>query len=228
MVTERVTLPHKVLDKKLGDAYPTTMASLRRVEKRPADPIPIHSHAVENLRYIRETMERAGAFTAVPGWGGVTLGITALAAAVVAQWQTTPKRWLATWLVEGFAALAIGLIALQQKSRASGIDTWSAPARKFAFSFAPPMFAGAVLTVALWRDGLVNLIPCTWLMLYGTGVITGGVFSVRVIPLMGACFLALGAATLLSPPAWNNLWLAVGFGGLHIFFGLLIARKYGG
>ena len=204
------------------------MASLRKMEKRSPAPIPIHSHALENLRYIRETMERAGAFTAVPGWGGVTMGITAVAAALVAQLQTTPKRWLATWLVEGVAALAIGLIALQQKARATGLDTWSAPARKFAFSFAPPMFAGAVLTVALWRDGLVGLIPGTWLMLYGTAVITGGVFSVRVIPVMGACFLGLGAATLLSPAAWSNLWLGLGFGGLHILFGLMIARKYGG
>lgn len=201
---------------------------IEKVPKRRPDPIPIHSHAVDNLRYIRETMERAGTFTAVPGWGGVTMGITAVAAAVVAQWQMTPKRWLATWLVEGIVALLIGLIAMQQKARAGGLESFPAPARKFAFTFAPPMFAGAVLTFALWRAGLPNLIPCTWLMLYGTGVITGGVFSVRVIPLMGACFLGLGAVTLLSPPALNNLWLGLGFGGLHILFGMLIARKYGG
>jgi multisubunit Na+/H+ antiporter MnhB subunit len=204
------------------------MASLRTMQKRPAEPIPMHSHAMDNLRYIRETMERAGSFTAVPGWGGVTMGITAVAAALVAQWQTSPKKWLATWLLEGIVALSIGLIAVQQKARAAGAEPWPAPARKFAFSFAPPMFVGAVLTFALWRAGLVNLIPCTWLMLYGTGVITGGVFSVRVIPLMGACFLGLGAATLLTPAAWNNLWLGLGFGGLHILFGMLIARKYGG
>ena len=188
----------------------------------------MHSHAMDNLRYIRETMERAGSFTAVPGWGGVTMGITALAAALVAQWQTSPKTWLATWLVEGAVAIAIGLIAMRQKARAAGVELWSAPARRFAFSFVPPVFAGAVLTFALWRAGLTNLIPCTWLMLYGTGVITGGTFSVRVIPLMGACFLGLGAATLLTPPAWSNLWLGLGFGGLHILFGAMIARKYGG
>jgi hypothetical protein len=204
------------------------MASLRRIEKHRSEPVPIHSHAVENLRYIRETMERAGSFTAVPGWGGVTMGITAVAAAVVAQWQSSPNKWLATWLIEGVVAISVGLIAMQQKARAAGLDAWSAPVRKFAFSFAPPMFAGAVLTFALWRAGLFHLIPGTWLMLYGTGVITGGVFSVRVVPVMGACFLALGAATLLSPPVWNNLWLGLGFGGLHILFGLMIARKYGG
>ena len=188
----------------------------------------MHSHAMDNLRYIRETMERAGSFTAVPGWGGVTMGITAVAAAIVAAWQTSPKTWLATWLVEGAVAIAIGLIAMRQKARAAGVELWSVPARRFGFSFVPPVFAGAVLTFALWQAGLVNLIPCTWLMLYGTGVITGGAFSVRVIPLMGACFLGLGAATVFSPPGWNNLWLGLGFGGLHILFGAMIARKYGG
>ncbi len=156
------------------------------------------------------------------------MGITALAAAVVAQWQTTPRTWLATWLVEGAVALSIGLIAMQQTARVAGLEPWSSPARKFAFSFVPPLFVGAVLTLALWRAGLVDLIPGTWLMLYGTGVITGGMFSVRVSPLMGGCFLCLGAATLLFPPAWNNLWLGLGFGGLHIVFGALIARRHGG
>ncbi len=204
------------------------MAKVRSIRDGAAEPLAMHSHAIDNLRYIRETMERAGSFTAVPGWGGVTMGITAVAAAVVAGWQISPNRWLATWLVEGAVAIAIGVIAMQQKARAAGLEMWSAPARKFAFSFVPPMFAGAVLTFALWRAGLMHLIPGTWLLLYGTGVITGGAFSVRVVPIMGGGFLVLGAAALLSPPALSNLWLGLGFGGLHILFGVMIARKYGG
>jgi len=202
------------------------MAEVRPI--RAAEPLAMHSHAIDNLRYIRETMERAGSFTAVPGWGGVTMGITAVAAAVVAGWQISPNRWLATWLMEGAVAIAIGVIAMQQKARAAGLEMWSAPARKFVFSFVPPMFAGAVLTFALWRAGLMHLIPGTWLLLYGTGVITGGAFSVRVVPIMGGGFLALGAAALVSPAALSNLWLGLGFGGLHIVFGAMIARKYGG
>lgn len=204
------------------------MAKVRSIREGGAEPIAMHSHAIDNLRYIRETMERAGSFTAVPGWGGVTMGITAVAAAMVAGWQISPNRWLATWLVEGAVAIAIGMIAMQQKARAAGLEMWSAPARKFAFSFVPPMFAGAALTFALWQAGLMHLIPGTWLLLYGTGVITGGAFSVRVVPVMGGGFLALGAAALLSPSALSNLWLGLGFGGLHIVFGAMIARKYGG
>jgi len=204
------------------------MASVRPIREGSAEPLAMHSHAIDNLRYIRETMERAGSFTAVPGWGGVTMGITAVAAAVVAGWQISPNRWLATWLMEGAVAIAIGVIAMQQKARAAGLEVWSAPARKFAFSFVPPMIAGAALTFALWRAGLLHLIPGAWLLLYGTGVISGGAFSVRVVPIMGAGFLALGAAALVSPPALGNVWLGLGFGGLHIIFGAMIARKYGG
>src|SRR6476659_974213 len=102
------------------------MAEVRPIREGAAEPLAMHSHAIDNLRYIRETMERAGSFTAVPGWGGVTMGITA--AAVVAGWQISPDRWLATWLMEGAVAIAIGVIAMQQKARAAGLEMWSAPA----------------------------------------------------------------------------------------------------
>jgi len=204
------------------------MAPVRPIRKGSAEPLAMHSQAIDNLRYIRETMERAGSFTAVPGWGGVTMGITAVAAAVVAQWQVSSRLWLATWLVEGAVAIAIGVIAMQQKSRAAGLELWSAPARKFAFSFVPPMFAGAALTFAFWRAGLPHLIPGAWLLLYGTGVITGGAFSVRVVPVMGICFMALGLAALLLPAGYGDVLMAAGFGGLQIIFGALIAFRYGG
>ncbi len=204
------------------------MATVRPIRRQPSDPIPLQSHALDHLRYIRETMERANSFSAVPGWGGVTMGLTAVAAAVIASWQTSRQAWISTWLVEGALAIAIGVIAVQRKAVSTGIEPWSIPARRFAVSFAPPMIAGALLTLALWRGGLVSLIPGTWLLLYGTGVITGGAFSVRTVPVMGACFLAGGAAALFSPLAWSNLWLGLCFGGLHILFGAIIARKHGG
>jgi hypothetical protein len=204
------------------------MASVRPIRPRASEPIAMQAHAIDNLRYIRETMERAGSFTAVPGWGGVTMGITAVSAAVVAGWQASPLAWLATWLVEAAVALAIGLIAMQQKARAAGLGLWSAPVRKFAFSFVPPVAVAALLTLVLWQAGMVRLIPGTWLMLYGTGVTTGGAFSVRIVPMMGVCFLVLGAAAVLTPAAWANFWLGLGFGGLHILFGWMIARRYGG
>lgn len=208
------------------------MASVQPLRKRPAETIPLHARAMDNLRFIRETMERTGSFTAVPGWGGVAMGLTAVMASVIASRQTSPAAWLTTWLSEGAIALAIGILTMWRKAAAAGLTMWSPPVRKFIFSFVPPLFAGAALTIVLWRAGALTAIPGVWLMLYGTGVVTGGAFSVPVVPVMGACFLVEGALAVFSPPAWstpwNDVWLGLGFGGLHIIFGAIIARRYGG
>ncbi len=185
-------------------------------------------HALENLRFIRETMERSAAFTAVPGWGGVVMGVTALCATFVATRQTSAEAWLATWLVEAFLALLVGAWAIGQKLRTANAPILSGPVQKFALSLAPPMVAGALLTVALYRAGLVSALPGVWLMLYGAGVMTGGAFSVKVVPVMGLCFMFAGALALFLPASWGNWIMGAGFGGLQILFGIIIARRYGG
>jgi hypothetical protein len=195
---------------------------------RSREPVALDAHAADNLRFIRETMESAAAFTAVPGWGGVAMGGTALAAAVVAALQTTPLGWLVTWLVEALLAVGIAGGAVAYKARRARMPLLSGPGRKFALSFAPPIAAGALLTFALFRGGSVAILPALWLLLYGTAVVTGGAFSVRVVPLMGLCFLALGAAAIFAPASWGNGFMAGGFGGLQILFGVIIARRYGG
>ena len=223
-----LTFCSKVLDKRKSVAYHRSMASVQPIRPgRSSEPIPLHAHAIDNLRYIRETMERAGSFTAVPGWGGVAMGLTALASAVLASRQKG-GAWLETWLVEGSLAIALGILAMWRKASAAGLPLWSSPARKFVFSFVPPLIAGGAVTIVLWQAGLTGAIPGVWLMLYGTGVITGGAFSVPVVPVMGACFLGLGAAATFTPAAWGDFWLGLGFGGLHVLFGFIIARRYGG
>jgi hypothetical protein len=180
------------------------------------------------LRFIRETMERASSFTAVPGWGGVAMGITAAGAAVVASRQQAAYAWLITWLAEASVAFAIAAWSMASKSRQANVPLLAGPGRKFALSFAPPMFTGALLTVVLFHAGLIGAIPGVWLLLYGTAVVVGGAFSIRIVPLLGLCFMVLGTVALFSPAAWGNALLAAGFGGLHIIFGAIIARNYGG
>jgi len=191
-------------------------------------PVAIDDRARENLRFIRETMERAGSFTALPGWGVIAMGITAIGAAVIAAQQATPVAWLITWIVEAAIAIAIAGWTMVSKARESGSSLFTGPGRRFVYSFAPPLFAGALLTLLLLRINTPEAIAGLWLLLYGTGVVTGGAFSIRIVPLMGLCFMVLGAAALFCPPTWGNEFLAAGFGGLHILFGAVIARKYGG
>lgn len=191
-------------------------------------PVEIHSHAVENLRYIRETMERASAFTAVPGFGGMAMGATAIVAAWLASRQLTAEGWITVWLAEVTLALIIGITASVRKAGRTGSSVFSAPARKFALAFTPPILAGAVLTAALWRVGALEVLPGMWLCLYGVAVVGAGVFSVRVVPAMGAAFIGCGTIALFAPPTWGNTFLAAGFGGLHLLFGYIIARRYGG
>jgi hypothetical protein len=191
-------------------------------------PPALHDRAMDNLRFIRETMERATAFTAVPGWGQVAIGVTALFAALVASQQSSFGAWFLIWMAEAAVALAIAGWTMYRKARAAATPLLSQPGRKLAINFSPPMFVGALLTIVFYRAGLTGLLPGLWLLLYGTGVVTGGSFSVRPVPFMGLCFMFVGAGALFCPPAWGDLLMAAGFGALHIIFGLHIARRYGG
>jgi hypothetical protein len=204
------------------------MATVGPLRSPKRQPIPIDARAADHLRYIRETMECAAEFTAVPGWGGMAMGITALAAAFFASRQTTPRAWLAVWLMEAFVAVSIAAPAAATKAHRANSRLFSGPGRKFLLSFAPPIAVGGLLTFILFHAGVAAAIPGVWLLLYGTAVVTGGAFSVRVVPVMGLCLMALGAAALFAPAAWGDAFMAVGFGVLQIFFGAWIARYYGG
>jgi hypothetical protein len=202
-------------------------AAGRPVRSSP-DPIPLHNRALEDLTFIRDTMERAGTVTSVPGWGGVVMGATALIASWIASRQASGAEWLAVWLAEAVLALGIGGAAMVRKADATRTSLFSRPGKLFVRSFAPPVLAGAVLTPVFYRADLVGRLPGLWLLLYGAGVTVAGATSVRVVPLLGMSFMALGALALLAPLSWGDVLMAAGFGGLQIGFGLLIARKYGG
>jgi hypothetical protein len=183
---------------------------------------------MDNLRFIRETMESATSFTAVSGWGEIGIGVIALGAALAATRVSSPEGWLTAWMGAALLALTTGMVALSRKARATSIPLLDGAGRKAALSFAPPVAVGALLTAVLYQAGVMDVMPGMWLALYGAGVITGGAFSVRILPVMGLCFMVLGAVALVTPPGWGDAWLAFGFGGLHIAFGAVIVRKHGG
>ncbi len=183
---------------------------------------------MDNLRFIRETMERATAFTAVSGWGLVIVGCSAFLAALAASRAQTSAVWVAIWIAEAFVSLGIAGGASFRKARASRMPLFTMPGKRFALSFSPPMIVGALLTLVLLKSGLYGALPGVWMLLYGTGIVTGGAFSVPVVPVMGLCFMIGGAAALFLPAAVGDWLMAGGFGCLHVLFGVIIARRYGG
>ncbi len=204
------------------------MATIRPIRPEIEEPTALHIRALDDLRFIRETMERSAAFTAISGLGEMAIGASALLASVVAALQPTEHRWLAVWLAEALVALAIGATTTGRKARRAGVPLFSGPGRLLALSLTPPLVAGALLTAVLVRSDALSLLPGVWLLLYGTGVVTGGAFSVRIVPVMGLCCMAIGAVALVAPTSWADPLLAAGFGGLHLLFGAVIARRHGG
>ncbi len=193
----------------------------------PASPA-LHERAIANLRFIRETMERAGSFTAVSGAGVIAGGGIAVLAGVVAAREATAARWIAVWVGAAAVALAVNVGFTVRKARSLGPPLMSGPARKALLAFTPAVLAGVLLTVAVVRAGAEELLAGMWLVLYGAGVTAGGALSVPIVPVLGILFMALGVVALASPPGLANWFMLAGFGGLHIVFGIAIARRYGG
>jgi hypothetical protein len=194
-------------------------------------PHALRDRAADNLRFIRDTMERAGAFTNVSGRATMATGLVGCIAAAVAPptvIPADPARFLAVWCGAAVLAGSLSAVAIRRKSARAGQSLLDGPARRFALAFLPSLMAGAVLTVAFVVGGHTSLLPGSWLTLYGAAVTAGGAFSVRPVPIMGAAFIVLGAACFALAPEAQGLALAAGFGGLHLIFGYQIARHHGG
>ena len=194
----------------------------------PSAPPLLHQHAAENLRFIRDTMARATDFTAVPGLGGVVMGAIALAATIAAGPPRDTRAWLGVWVASAGVATATGVVAILRKARHHNLPLRGAVVRRFALALVPALIVGVVLTAVFVQNHLATRLPGCWLLCYGAAVTSGGAFSVRPVPFMGAAFIALGAMAFAAPAAWGHLFMAAGFGALHIGFGIAIARNYGG
>lgn len=197
--------------------------------RRAATPVvSLPDRAASDLRYIRGAMENSGRFSAVPGRGGVAMGVVALAAAALDARAADAETSLAVWSAAAIAALAVGGLAMRRKAARLGVALLAGAGRRFLLCLCPSLVAGALLTAALARAGLHEMLPATWLLCYGAGVVAAGALSVPIVPATGGGFLVLGAAALAAPPAWGTALLGLGFGGLHVASGLVIARRHGG
>jgi len=183
---------------------------------------------MDNLRYIRGMMERAGTFTAVSGWGQVIIGFTAIFAALVAARLAFPLARVATWVAEAGIAAGIAVASMAVKAHTANMPLLSGPMRKLVLSFSPAMIVGTVLTAYLVKHGEFAMLPGIWMLLYGAAVVSAGTYSVRSVPVMGSGFMVLGAIALIAPEGWTTPLMIAAFGGLHIVFGVWIARRHGG
>jgi hypothetical protein len=199
-----------------------------RLPTAPARTRPAQERAAAHLRFIRDTMERAGSFTAVSGWGQVAAGAVGLLAGLAARRQADALRWLAVWLSAAALGAVIAVVAIWRKARRLGTPLVSGPGRRFGLAFLTPLASGAILTVVFAAGGRIDRLPGVWLLLFGTAVMSGGALSVRAVPVMGACFMVLGIAAFALPAGWGNLLMIAGFAGLHIAFGVYIGMKHGG
>jgi hypothetical protein len=192
------------------------------------EPTPIDSGALENLRYIRSTIEAADTFTTVPGYGCIAMGITALVAVGIESIPQLTQYWLSIWVGAAIVACATALWFMEQKARAQGLSLRRAVARRFFMTLAPAFIAGAILTTALAGRIDRELMTGMWLLLYGTGLAACGLFAIRAVSTAGLAFMALGTATLWLPPGSAHIVLALGFGGIHLALGTTIVRHHGG
>ncbi|HKO04542.1 MAG TPA: hypothetical protein VJW51_07320 [Candidatus Acidoferrales bacterium] len=193
-----------------------------------ASVIPMEARAGENLRVIRETLERSAAFSTIPGWGGAAMGLSGAAAAVCASRAASPARWLEVWLAAALVACVIGITAMVRGARRAQVPLLAGPGRRFALVFSSAVLSGAVLTVGLCRAGQFTLLPALWLMLYGTALVGGGTISVTLVRSMGYGFLLLGAGAVFAPFAVGNWLLGAGFGVFQIIGGIILARRQRG
>jgi len=198
--------------------------SLHRFEPAPSLP----ERAAADLRYIRGAMERSGSFTAVPGRGGMGMGLVALVAAALARPDAGAQAWLTLWGSAALLAVGIGALSLHAKATREGVALLAGPGRRFLLCLGPSLLVGALLTFGLARLGAFELLPAAWLLCYGAGVVSAGANSIPIVPATGVAFLVCGTLALLVPAGWGDALMALGFGGIHLVSGFLVARRHGG
>lgn len=188
-----------------------------------AKTVQMDTHAMATLRYIRDSMDAAGS-VAVPGSAGLAMGAVGLVAAALSLTPQLTSHWLAIWLTAAPIGVLAGALLLASPSSVKSFIATGTPGRKLVLGLFPCLFAGAVMTSVLWNADLREPMPGTWLLMYGCALISASASTKAIVAWMGACFAVLGLAALLTPPELHVPLLGVGFGGLHILFGILIGR----
>jgi hypothetical protein len=198
---------------------------------------------IRDIAEIRSMMERSSKFLSLSGWAGIMAGIYALAGAYIAYAvldfnpdaisAAAPSEGLPAGLLQVvLLALAILILAIGtaiflswKKAGARGEKAWNATSRRLLTSMAVPLTAGGILILILFSKGLIGLIAPLMLLFYGLALYNAGKFTFPEVKFLGMIQIGLG---LLS--AWfieyGLLFWAVGFGVLHIVYGIYLHFRY--
>lgn len=187
-----------------------------------------------DLAFIRRTMEQATRYDNIPPVGYVVTGVLGLAGAGATYGLLGAERvadlggleaeglWSMALVWGGVlvASLVFLAAAAVRSSRRRGIAAWNSLATRMFLSQLPQVAAAGLLTLGLVQLDRVGVIPAVWLLHYGVITYSFSYFAGRDHQVLGIAFLALGAAALFGPAAWSVPLLAIGFGLLHIAFGV--------
>jgi hypothetical protein len=188
-----------------------------------AKTVNLDAHAAATLRYIRASME-AAAGVAIPGSAGIVMGIVGLAAATICLLPALREHWHFVWLSAAPVAASAGTMLLARPASLLSFTARGTAGRKLALCLLPSLFAGAAMTAVLWSGDRMDAVPGTWLLLYGCALISASVPTTTLVAWMGLSFVGLGIAALFAPFVLQMILLGLGFGGLHILFGILMSR----
>jgi hypothetical protein len=201
------------------------------------------------LHEIRDIMARSARFLSLSGWSGVWAGCVALAGSFIAQtWlRELPETYQSSGNVQTsisideynatasqfvMLALAVFIVALiggwyftWRKTRQQGVSLWNNASKKMVAQIAIPMVAGGIFALNFLFDRQESYIAPTCLVFYGLALINGSKYTLSDIKYLGLCEVVLGCICLFVPGFGLAFW-AIGFGGLHILYGIIMWNKY--
>lgn len=203
---------------------------------------------LQMLTEIRSLMERSSKFLSLSGLSGVSAGIIALAGAVIVHmhlkigWFTTlndyqqgayteidhatVRRFLVTVAIGVLvAALISGIYFTVRKARIHGQTVWNTSSQRLLWAMSVPLATGGVFCLALLYYNLIWLAFPATLIFYGLALLNGSKYTLRDVESLAYFEIGLGLVSLFWP-GYNLLTWAIGFGVLHIVYGLAMYYKY--
>lgn len=187
------------------------------------------AEAAEALGAIRQYMDRStksAHYTAVSGFIAGAATLVGCAVLLARNGLDVPPlvEFAVVWSAVALVALVGVLWSTLRKARARDEEVLNTPTRMVLGALCPAGFSLLALTVALGAHGRVDLLPGVWLLFYGTGLFSAALFARREFQKIGVTALVLGAAALACPPGWGTLFMGVGFGALHLAYGVTAWR----